>query len=65
MALLPLAPSCCCLIAFFSRQGFNKALYLFVTVQTPLALTAALFNFLTGYLSRGEGARSLKQQRTD
>lgn len=54
IALLPFAPSCCCLIAFFSCSGFNKALYLFVEVQTPLALTVALFNFLTGYQLEGE-----------
>lgn len=31
IALPPYAPSCCCFIAIFSRRGFNKPLYLFVT----------------------------------
>lgn len=53
IAVLPYTPSCCCFIAFFSCRGFNKPLYLFVTTQTPLALTAAFFNFLTGYLLEG------------
>lgn len=53
IALLPYTPSCCCFIAFFSCRGFNKPLYLFVTTQTPLALTTAFFNFLTGYLLEG------------
>lgn len=57
IALLPYAPSCCCFIAFFSCRGFNKGLYLFVTTQTALALTAELFNFLTGYLLEGGGVR--------
>ena len=51
----PYAPSCCCFIGIFSRRGFNKPLYLFVTTQAPLALTAAFFNFLTGYLLEGTG----------
>lgn len=55
IALLPFAPSCCCFIAFFQLPGFNKALYLFVATQTPLAVSAALFNFLTGYLLEGDG----------
>lgn len=50
IALPPYAASCCCLIAFCGCRGFNKLLYLFVTMQTPLALTATLFNFLTRYL---------------
>jgi len=38
------------LYCIFWLPGFNKPLYLFVTTQAALALVAALFNFLTGYL---------------
>lgn len=68
IALLPYAPSCCCFIAFLSCRGFNKALYLFVSTQASLALTAVLFNFLTGYLLEEEGKRrraGLHEKRTD
>lgn len=57
LIIAPFLPSCCCFIAFFWLPGFNKPLYQLVTTQTPLVITAALFNFLTGYLFEGEGSR--------
>lgn len=39
-------------------MGFNKLFYLLnVTTRALLALTAAVFNFLTGYLLEGEETR--------
>lgn len=64
IALLPYTSSCCCFIAFFCCRAFNKLFYLFVTTQMSLALTAALFNFLTGYLLEGEGTKRSKVTET-
>ncbi len=61
IALLPYSPSCCCFIAFFSCQGFNKPLYLFATTQTPR-------HFLISWLAicqreRGRGGRGPRNNR--